>query len=53
MGAFAGRRKLDVFGRQTWLLSVSLDKRIADSGKAANHGPDDDDGTPGTLGKTG
>jgi hypothetical protein len=31
----------------------ALDKRIEDSGKAANRGPDDDNGTAGTLANTG
>jgi hypothetical protein len=35
------------------MIADALDKRIEDSGKAANRGPDDDDGTAGTLAKTG
>ena len=35
------------------VIADALDKRIEDSGKAANPGPDDDDGTAGTLAKTG
>jgi integrase len=34
-------------------IADALDKRIEDSGKAANRGPDDDDGTAGALAKTG
>jgi hypothetical protein len=36
------------------MIADALDKRIEDSGKAANRGPDDDDdGKAGTLAKTG
>jgi hypothetical protein len=35
------------------MIADALDKRIEDAGKAANRGPDDDDGTAGTLAKTG
>jgi hypothetical protein len=31
------------------MIADAPDKRIEDSGKAANRGPDDDDGTAGTL----
>jgi integrase len=35
------------------MITDALDKRIEDSGKAANRGPDHDSGTAGTLAKTG
>ncbi len=35
------------------MIADALNKRIEDSGKAANPGPDDEDGTAGTLAKTG
>jgi hypothetical protein len=35
------------------MIADALDKRIEDSGEAANRGPDDDDGAAGKLAKTG
>jgi hypothetical protein len=36
------------------MIADALDKRIENSGKGAHRGPDDDDdGTAGTLAKTG